>query len=60
MVQYKEAKNQVGHHRDLEEYDLDDNDNQQKRDNDNLDKNDQMLEPTDSLPVTGAETAAGH
>ena len=31
-----------------------------KRDNDIIDKNDQMLEPTDSLPVTGAETAADH
>ena len=71
MVQYKEGKDQVNDYHDHEDenhdffmmisFNDDDDDDDYYHDSNRHHHNDnQMLEPTDGLPVTGAETAANH
>ena len=66
MVQYKEGKDQVNDYHDHENHDFfmmisfNDDDDYYHDSNRHHHNDDQMLEPTDGLPVTGAETAANH
>ena len=67
MVQYKEGKDQVNDYHDHEDENHDffkmisfNDDDYYHDSNRHHHNDDQMLEPTDGLPVTGAETAANH